>query len=154
MGKQLQFRRGPANVIVGDTGVQGELFVDTTNNRLVLQDGVTVGGWPVARLDEVTPLSLFSSSAIATSQNILASGIYVVTTPNITLTLQPFVGLLQIKDLSGAVNPNITLVGTIDNSSNFVIKSAKTCCTLIWSDTLNSWLILQYYLPNVMEFDA
>jgi hypothetical protein len=34
-------------------GAQGETVMDTTNNRLVLNDGVTVGGNPAAKLSEV-----------------------------------------------------------------------------------------------------
>jgi hypothetical protein len=35
------------------TGAAGETNVDTTNNRIVVQDGITAGGWPAARLSEI-----------------------------------------------------------------------------------------------------
>ena len=35
------------------TGAAGEMVVDTTNNRLVVQDGTTAGGWPAAKLSEL-----------------------------------------------------------------------------------------------------
>jgi hypothetical protein len=47
MAEQLQLRRGTAAQVAAFTGAVGELVVNTTNNNLVLQDGVTVGGWPV-----------------------------------------------------------------------------------------------------------
>ena len=53
MSEQLQLRRGTAAQVASFTGAQGELVVDTTNNRLVLQDGATAGGFPIARLAEV-----------------------------------------------------------------------------------------------------
>ena len=52
---QVQYRRGTASQIAAFTGAQGELVVDTTNNRVVVQDGATAGGWPAAKLSEVVP---------------------------------------------------------------------------------------------------
>jgi hypothetical protein len=53
MSEQLQLRRGTAAQVAVFTGAQGEVVVDTTNNRLVLQDGATAGGIPIAKLSEV-----------------------------------------------------------------------------------------------------
>lgn len=46
MSTQVQWRRGTASQVAGFTGVTGEIVVDTTNRRLVVQDGVTAGGVP------------------------------------------------------------------------------------------------------------
>ena len=48
MAYQHQLRRGTASQIADFTGAPGEVVVDTTNNQLVVQDGVTEGGWPVS----------------------------------------------------------------------------------------------------------
>ena len=40
MSEQLQLRRGTATQVAAFTGAQGEVVVDTTNNRLVVNDGV------------------------------------------------------------------------------------------------------------------
>jgi Major tropism determinant N-terminal domain len=45
MSEQLQLRRGAAASIATLTGAQGEPWFDTTNNRLVMNDGSTQGGW-------------------------------------------------------------------------------------------------------------
>jgi len=50
MSVQVKMRRDVASVISTFTGAEGELLVDTTNNRVVVQDGVTPGGWPAAKL--------------------------------------------------------------------------------------------------------
>lgn len=55
---QLQHRRGSASQISTFTGAQGEVAVDTTNNRLVTQDGLTAGGWPAAKLSEIARMSV------------------------------------------------------------------------------------------------
>ena len=50
---QIQFRRGTQSQVTAFTGAAGEINVDTTNNRVVVQDGTTVGGWAAARLSEI-----------------------------------------------------------------------------------------------------
>ena len=66
MSEQLQLRRNTAANIASFTGAQGECVVDTTNNRIVIQDGTTVGGWPAAKLSEVV--------ASGNALNTIASG--------------------------------------------------------------------------------
>ena len=53
MSEQLQLRRGTASQVAAFTGAAGEVVADMTNNRLVLNDGVTQGGAPHAKLAEV-----------------------------------------------------------------------------------------------------
>lgn len=49
MSKQIQLRRGTtAQVNTAPVGAEGEVWVDTTKNVIVVNDGVTVGGFPVA----------------------------------------------------------------------------------------------------------
>ena len=53
MSEQLQLRRGTAAQVAAFTGAAGETVIDTTNNRLVVNDGATVGGFAAAKLSEV-----------------------------------------------------------------------------------------------------
>ncbi len=53
MSVQVKRRRDTAANIAGFTPAQGELIVDTTNNRVIVGDGVTAGGFPAAKLSEV-----------------------------------------------------------------------------------------------------
>ena len=53
MSEQLQLRRGTSAQVAAFTGAQGEVVMDTTNNRLVINDGSTAGGWAAAKLSEV-----------------------------------------------------------------------------------------------------
>ncbi len=50
---QVQYRRGTASQVASFTGAQGELVIDTTNNRVIVQDGATAGGFPAAKLTDV-----------------------------------------------------------------------------------------------------
>lgn len=55
---QVQYRRGTASQVASFTGAQGELVVDTTNNRLVVQDGATEGGFAATKLAEAARLKV------------------------------------------------------------------------------------------------
>jgi hypothetical protein len=51
MSTILKLRRGITSAIALFTGSAGEVAVDTTENTLVVQDGATPGGFPLARQD-------------------------------------------------------------------------------------------------------
>jgi len=48
MADQLQLRRGTTAQIATFTGAQGEIVVDTDKDTIVVQDGATPGGFPLA----------------------------------------------------------------------------------------------------------
>lgn len=49
MARQVQFRRGSTLDHESFTGVEGEVTVDTDKKTLVVHDGETVGGFPLAQ---------------------------------------------------------------------------------------------------------
>ena len=49
---QVQLRRGTSSQVAAFTGAAGEVVVDTTNNRAVVHDGATAGGFALARCAE------------------------------------------------------------------------------------------------------
>jgi len=51
MSKQVRFRRGTTAQHAVFTGAAGEVTVDTDKKTMVVHDGVTAGGVPVARAD-------------------------------------------------------------------------------------------------------
>ncbi|WP_294538112.1 hypothetical protein [uncultured Rhodoblastus sp.] len=53
MSVQVKRRRDTAANVAVYAGAQGELIVDTTNNRVTVHDGVTPGGFAAAKLSEV-----------------------------------------------------------------------------------------------------
>jgi len=57
MAKQVQFRRGTTTEHSTFTGAVGEVTVDTTKDTVVVHDGSTAGGIPLAKASE-----LFSGS--------------------------------------------------------------------------------------------
>ncbi|HXW72385.1 MAG TPA: hypothetical protein VEK34_13240 [Methylocella sp.] len=65
MSVQVQLRRDTAtNIVNAPTGAQGELWVDTTNWRVIVNDNATTGGHPAAKLSEV-PVGPSSNGATA-----------------------------------------------------------------------------------------
>jgi hypothetical protein len=54
MSIQVQLRRDTDANVANFTGKAGEVVVETTSNRLVVQDGATVGGFPTAKLADIT----------------------------------------------------------------------------------------------------
>ena len=55
MGDVLQLKRGTTSAVNAYTGPIGEVVVNTTSNELVIQDGVTAGGWPIGHSGVFVP---------------------------------------------------------------------------------------------------
>ena len=68
MAKQVQLRRGTTAALSTVTGVEGELFVDTTKDTITVHDGYQAGGRPLLRED----LSNLAAGAI--TPTMLANG--------------------------------------------------------------------------------
>ncbi|HTR15073.1 MAG TPA: hypothetical protein VMI72_17925 [Roseiarcus sp.] len=142
MSIQIRRRRDTADNNAVFLGGQGEIVVDTTNNRMIVHDGVTVGGWAAAKLCEVMTLAAFTPQIVATSQTIDAPGFYVVTQAGITLTLAAFAGVLTIKDQTRSSAPNIKIAAMVDGlAGGATIASPKASLSLVWSSQLGTWLL-------------
>jgi RNase P/RNase MRP subunit p29 len=50
----LQLRRGTTSEHSTFTGLVGEVTIDTTKDTIVVHDGSTVGGIPLAKASEIT----------------------------------------------------------------------------------------------------
>lgn len=84
MSKTLQFRRDTTTNLANTIGAQGELFVDTVKNTVVVNDGARAGGYPLAKEDEYI---LLSGSAIDLS---LGSYFKYVVASSTTFTVSNF----------------------------------------------------------------
>ena len=71
---QTQLRRGSTADHATFTGAVGEVTVDTTKDTLVIHDGATAGGFPLARADQAQPVdaTLTSIAALGTAADRLA----------------------------------------------------------------------------------
>jgi len=104
MSTQVQLRRDTAANVSAFTGKPGEVIVDTTNNRLCVQDGVTAGGWPAAKLSEVLALGATTTIAQAAHGGGLAAG-----------CLEQLVALSGATTTSTVLIPNGAIVLAVSN---------------------------------------
>jgi hypothetical protein len=120
LSEQLQLRRGTAAQVTAFTGAAGEVVMDTTNNRLVVNDGVTVGGTPLAKLSEVqtnsrTPVSDAAYTVLVTDRMVAYTALTatrVVTLP--TSSVFPLGARLLVVDETG----NCSVIKTLTVSAN------------------------------------
>ncbi len=70
MSVQVKIRRDTAANVAGFTGAQGELIVDTTTNRLRVEDGTTLGGWPALGMSPATIVEGSSGSGVKNGSTI------------------------------------------------------------------------------------
>ncbi len=117
MSEQLRLRGDVAANVATYTGPSRETVVDTTNNRLVVQDGVTPGGWAAAKLSETSRVARTTTSgsysALATDRLIaiaaIVSPIYVTLPP--AGLFQAGARLLVIDESGGAsLSKTVTLI--------------------------------------------
>tara|TARA_B100001248_G_scaffold32786_2_gene21131 strand:+ start:5372 stop:7096 length:1725 start_codon:yes stop_codon:yes gene_type:complete len=136
MAKQLKLRRGTTSQHGSFTGAEGEVTVDTDKETLVVHDGSTAGGHPVAAEDmaNVSSASIagrLSNDSIATSK--IAAGALPsdVTVANANVTssaaiagtkIDPDFGSQQISTTGTIGSGDITLTNTqpkvVFNDSN------------------------------------
>jgi hypothetical protein len=136
MSVQLKRRRDTAANVAAYIGAQGELIIDTTNNRVTLHDGVTPGGWPAAKLSEVaattrTTVADASYAAQPTDRTIAYTSITaarIVSLP--AASTYPVGATLRVMDESGAASATRTITldangsDTVNGAVNAVISSA------------------------------
>lgn len=150
---QVQLRRGSSSQVGTFTGAQGEVNVDTTNNRVVVQDGATAGGWPAAKLAEVitntrTQVSDGNYTALTTDRTIA----YITLTASRIVSLPaastyPGGSRLLVVDESGncSATDTITLSANgsdlIDGAANAVIATPYGYVALE-CNTANKWTIV------------
>lgn len=76
MSTQVQYRRGSNTQVAAFTGALGELVIDTTNKIVVVNDGVTVGGFPQVGLTASQTLTnkIYQGSSVSVTGDIMAAG--------------------------------------------------------------------------------
>ena len=95
MAKTLQFRRGTTAVLASQTGSVGELFVDTSKTTVVVMDGATAGGTPLAKEADV-----FGAKTVSTKQTFAGSTTslaveFTNVVENVTVTSTAATGIIQ-----------------------------------------------------------
>lgn len=116
MSVQVRRRREVATFLSTYVGAQGELLVDTTNNRVQVHDGTTPGGWPAAKLSEVvtntrTAVADASYTALVTDRTIAYTAITSARTVTLPASSSFPTGIqLVVFDESGSCSPTNMIV--------------------------------------------
>lgn len=145
MSVQVKRRREAAAFLAGFTGAQGELIVDTTNNRVQVHDGATAGGFPAAKLAEVLQsannlsdlpnksVALSNLGAVASTLTGAANGIATLdSTGHVPLAQLPaaIVGALQFQGIWNAAT-NTPALASGSGTKGYFYKVAVAGTTQI-----------------------
>jgi hypothetical protein len=128
MSVQVKRRRDTAANIAGFTPAQGELIIDTTNNRMIVGDGATAGGFPAAKLSEVltgtTSLTQLAQGANGAAiqyqvieQTVTLSG--ATTTANVPIPANCIVFAVGTRVLTAVAGAPSFGVGVSGNATQF-----------------------------------
>ncbi len=162
MSEQLQLRRGTASQVATFTGAQGEVAVDTTNNRVVVNDGATAGGFAAAKLGEVitntrTSVADAAYSALATDRMIA----YTALTAARAVALPaanafPTGTRLIVVDETGICSSSLTITlnragaDTINGATSLVLNAAYAFAA-IESNGSNAWTVLDQGFVSTLQ---
>lgn len=121
MAKVVKFRRNNTAGLAGVTGQEAELFVDTDKKTVVVMDGLTAGGFPLARESALNALNTSLTSSITALNS------------SITYTLNT-----NISTLSSNIQTLSSNLGTMawQSSSNVNIIGGA-----ISSTTINTFVV-------------
>jgi hypothetical protein len=166
LSEQLQLRRGTATQVQAFTGAAGEVVMDTTNNRLVVNDGVTPGGTALAKLSEVqsnsrTAVSDAAYTVLATDRMVAYTAITatrVVALP--ASSTYPTGTRLVVIDESGncSVTKTLTLTAsgadTIDGAASAIVNQAYGFVG-VESNQAGKWTVIdQGFMPALANIAA
>ena len=149
MSTQIQRRRGTTAEHSTFTGAAGELTIDTTKNTVIVHDGATAGGFPLAKESgvpsSILDLSDVYSSMVPSDGQVLtfdttngwqAESIPTINTlndiSNVTITSVASGEFLK-WDGSAWVNASIPEINTLNDVGNVTITSVATGEFLQWN---------------------
>jgi hypothetical protein len=116
MSVKVQLRRDSAANVAAFVGAQGECIIDTTNNRIHIQDGTTPGGFAAAKLSETQTISrrtISDADATLLASDAVVGMTSISATRSLTLpsaSSYPAGRELSVQDESGAVSSALQIV--------------------------------------------
>ena len=134
MATTLQLRRYTTAGLSGLTGADGEIFIDTSKKTVVVQDGATAGGIPLATETFVTSaLAGFSTTyssllaGYATNANLTATLVSYTLNANLTSTLASYTTNTNLTATLVSYTLNANLTSTLNSyASKTFVTSALT----------------------------
>ena len=119
MSKTLQFRRGSTTLINTFAGSDGELFVDTSKSTVVVMDGATLGGTPLATESFVTAALLrLSTTSVPGTVKIDGTSITISSgTISVPVATSGQIGIARTDGTSIIVNAGVVQLNPVQPNS-------------------------------------
>ena len=116
MPTQVQFRRGTTAQNNSFTGAAGEISINTSNNTIRVHDGVTAGGFELAKFGNISLLTTSTSAQLATliSDETGTGNLVFSTSPTLVTPALGTPSAIVLTNASGTAN-NLTA-----NIANFI----------------------------------
>ena len=131
MAKLLKLRRGTTTQHNSFTGAEGEVTVDTTKDALVVHDGSTQGGHPVAKSSDIPNLNNYAALAGANfTGNVLIDNAQELRLGEADGSGTNFTGL---KAQAQAGDITLTLPAVAPTANQILKADASTPTTLTWA---------------------
>jgi hypothetical protein len=153
LSEQLQLRSGTASQIAAFTGASAECVVDTTNNRLVINDGVTPGGW-AAGLERRTPVASTNYTVLPTDRIVAFTSLNSSCTVSLpTASSYPTGARLMVIDESGACSTTNTITiipngtNTINGVNGSIVLNTAYGHATLESNGSGGWAVVDGYPP-------
>ena len=128
MAKTLQLRRGTTAQHSSFTGLVGETTVDTDKDTLVVHDGSTSGGFPLAKFTDITPHlapPIITSITYPTEDGQLATALAATGSDTVSETL-----IITGTGFSSTVTVTVEIAGSwYSLSGSTSVNGAKTVIT-------------------------
>lgn len=138
MAKRLQLRRGTTTEHNTFTGAVGEVTVDTTKKTLVVHDGVTAGGTPLIKANQLVDSTTTVKGIVrlATESDITNSSETAVVTPKHVADMLVGIGSLA-KGFRALFSTRLTQMTGTNTSNNKIITCTITAHGLSVGDVIN-----------------
>lgn len=153
MSVQVKRRREAAAFLATYVGAQGELLIDTTNNRVQVHDGATPGGWPAAKLADVvarTAVADANYAALPTDRTIAFTALTAARTVTLpAASAYPTGTQLLLVDETGNCSPALPLVvvrsgtDTLNGATSATIAGAYGFLALT-SNGKGAWTLVDF----------
>ena len=140
---QVQLRRGTSTQVAAFTGAPGEVVVDTTNNRAVVHDGATAGGFALARRAE-KQRAIHSSADLPVTADDVILNVNVTSPLTITTPAASTRGgnRLEIKVVPGSAAITLIPAGgdTLDGHGSLALTGGERVVLTPYNDGINNAL--------------
>ena len=132
MAKLLKLRRGSTSDHSSFTGAEGEVTVDTDKDSLVVHDGSTAGGHPLAKSADITGKASLTGATF--TGNIVFDNDNQIQFQEATSNGNAYVGLKAPTDMGATSSYTITLPNTSPGTSKVLKTDSSTASQLTWAD--------------------